>query len=100
MRVATEATTIGKPIVVAYGQRRLVPRTGLEPVTLGLEGRCSVRLSYRGIFKEIFILSRERNRLSRFYREATGAFLRANLLPIGEYIQKNSVGTLNDANKP
>jgi len=31
-------------------------------------------LSYRGIFKEIFILSRERNRLSRFYREATGAF--------------------------
>ena len=26
-----------------------VPRTGLEPATLCLEGRCSIQLSYRGI---------------------------------------------------
>ena len=31
----------------------MAPRTGLEPVTHGLEGRCSVQLSYRGILCSI-----------------------------------------------
>ena len=30
-----------------------VPRTGFEPVTLCLEGRCSIQLSYRGIIIKI-----------------------------------------------
>ena len=30
---------------------RCVPRTGLEPATYGLEVRCSIQLSYRGILK-------------------------------------------------
>ena len=31
-----------------YQEVKLVPRTGLEPVTVGLEIRCSIQLSYRG----------------------------------------------------
>lgn len=29
--------------------RKMVPRTGVEPVTLSLEVSCSIQLSYRGI---------------------------------------------------
>ena len=29
------------------------PRTGFEPVAHGLEGRCSIQLSYRGTYKNI-----------------------------------------------
>ena len=33
------------------------PRAGLEPATCGLEDRCSIQLSYRGIGESIMITS-------------------------------------------
>ena len=44
--------------ICLIGDIHLVPRTGFEPVTLGLEVLCSIQLSYRG--------SSKRKSLSRF----------------------------------
>ena len=33
----------------SFGKSTMVPRTGFEPVTLGLEVLCSIQLSYRGV---------------------------------------------------
>ena len=53
-----------------------VPRTGLEPVTLCLEGRCSIQLSYRGI-QTFSINSQERcwKLPVRLLAGATGVFM-------------------------
>ena len=46
----TSRTTILRSNQLSY-TRRLVRLKGFEPLTLGLEGRCSIQLSYRCIVK-------------------------------------------------
>ena len=51
----TSRTTILRSNQLSYA-RRLVRLKGFEPLTLGLEGRCSIQLSYRCIIFNLWVI--------------------------------------------
>ena len=53
---------------------------GLEPATLGLEGRCSIQMSYRRIFKVTLDYNNKLVRAERFIKYIRVFYLRTSVL--------------------